>query len=382
MYRTISLKLAMTKDEELLLQDLQRAFSEACQSLVPVVVEERCWNRFTMHNLVYSSLREKTPLGSQMSCNVIFAVCKAYQSQVSLGHIKKDKPVPKLGFRAAAVHFDKRTYSFTKQGQLSLYTLSKRIKVSFSLGEKQRMLFESGKQKEAELIYKRGCWYFNLVLEIPRQTKIEAEYNIVSRPILGVDVGENNLAATSTGKVFEGGVLRHTRDRYLARRRRLQSNGTQSAKQLLCKVSGKERRHVQYTNHVVSKAIIKEAVAIGASTIVLEDLTDIREHIKSGKRIRSRLHRWPFRQLQQFVVYKAEEFGIGVCFVNPAYSSVTCSNCLSTGQRRKHCFTCSCCGLRAHADCNASRNLARIGMSADAPRAAVSRPNVDALRVP
>jgi len=122
------------------------------------------------------------------------------------------------------VHFDKRTYSFTKQGKLSLYTLSKRIKVSFSLGEKQRELFKLGIAKEAELIYRKGCWYFNLVLEIPHQ--IQSEPKEVVRTVLGVDVGENNLAATSTGKVFGGGHLRHTRDRYLAKRRRLQSNGT------------------------------------------------------------------------------------------------------------------------------------------------------------
>jgi putative transposase len=198
---------------------------------------------------------------------------------------------------------------------------------------------------------------------------------------MGVDVGENNLAATSTGKIFGGAQLRYKRDCFLAHRRRLQSNGTQSSKQKLCKVSGREARHVKHVNHEISKAIIAEAQLIGASLIVLEDLTNIRERIRAKKRERSRLHRWPFRQLQQFVAYKAENAGIEVMYVDPAYTSITCSNCQGLGERRKHQFRCSC-GLLAHADCNASRNLARIAVSADIARAKVSWPNVDTICVP
>ncbi|TLZ11256.1 MAG: transposase, partial [Gammaproteobacteria bacterium] len=59
----------------------------------------------------------------------------------------------------------------------------------------------------------------------------------------------------------------------------------------------------------------------------------------------------------------------------PAYSSQTCSACGQLGTRRKHRFECSC-GLRAHADLNASRNLARIGETAVSPRAVVNTPDV------
>ena len=37
--------------------------------------------------------------------------------------------------------------------------------------------------------------------------------------------------------------------------------------------------------------------------IILEDLTHIRERIKANLRVRVRLHRWPFRELQQMIVY-------------------------------------------------------------------------------
>jgi putative transposase len=199
---------------------------------------------------------------------------------------------------------------------------------------------------------------------------------------MGVDIGENNLAATSTGKIFSGKRLRFERDCFLAERRRLQSNGTQSAKQKLCKISGRETRHVKHVNHEVSAAIIAEAKRSGVSLIVLEDLTDIRERIRAKKRERSRLHRWPFQQLQEFICYKAENAGIEVRVCNPAYTSHTCANCLMMGKRKKHQFRCESCGLLAHADCNASRNLARIAVSADITRATVSWPNVGTICVP
>lgn len=376
MLRTIPIKLSVTPKQFALLEDLQKAFSNACNDTVPDVIENKCWNRVALHTLVYHKLRMNHLLGSQMTCNAIFAVCKAYKAQQALRKIVKDKAIPKISFRKASVHFDKRTYSFTKNGELSLYTLEGRIKVSFTMGTYQKKLFNLGVPKEAELICKKGVWYFNLVIEISDPVKVE------NGIIMGVDVGENNLAATSTGKILGGEKLRDKRDRFLSLRRRLQSNGTQSSKQKLCKVSGKEARHVKHVNHEMSKTIITEAKRVGASMIVLEDLTDIRNRIRGKKRERSRLHRWPFRQLQQFISYKAENAGIIVKYVNPSYTSLTCSNCIAIGKRRKHQFKCDCCGILAHADCNASRNLVRIAVSADIARAKVSWPDVDTICVP
>lgn len=369
MLKTIILKLKATDEQALALSVLQSAYSDACNRLVPIVVENRCWNRVALHNFAYSGLRESTPLGSQMCCNAIFSVCKAYKSQKALRKIKKDS-VPEINFGRTSVHFDKRTYSF-KGSLLSLYTLTGRIKVQWAAGKHQATLFDGGTPKEAELVSKNGNWFFNLVLEFPEVEPVE------SKTVLGVDVGENNLAATSTGRLFGGGDLRHRRDKHLSFRSRLQSNGSQSAKQTLSQVSGKEQRRVKQTNHEVSKAIVEEAKSLEVGKIVLEDLTHIRKNIKAGKRIRTRLHRWAFRQLQTFVEYKAQAVGIDVEYVNPAYTSQTCSLCGSLGNRNKHLFTCEC-GFRAHADINASRNLARIGCSIELPRAAVDQPNVAA----
>jgi IS605 OrfB family transposase len=289
-----------------------------------------------------------------MVCNAIFAVCKAYRAKT----ISKNEIVPIIQFRKArSVHFDKRTYTI-KGNVLSLYTLQGRIRVEMQMGEFQKELLSFGTPKEAELTCRNGRWYFHLVLDLPDPPLSEKS------GMLGVDLGENVLAAVSSGKLYGGGQVRHEREQFLSKRRCLQSNGSHSAKQLLKKISGKEARCMKHINHTVSRQIVREAIDTQAGVIVLEDLTHIRKRIKTGKKVRSRLHRWSFHQLQTMIQYKAESHGLQILYINPAYSSQTCSLCGQTGERNRRLFKCSC-GNQQHSDLNASRNLCRFAQSID-----------------
>ena len=369
MKRTISIRLETSKEESEKLLTLRESFLSVCNQLTLTVMENRCWNRVALHNLSYSEIRKSSPLGSQMVCNAIFAVCKAYKSR----NIVKDEVMPQIRFhKNRSVHFDKRTYSI-KGDRLSLYTLEGRITVKMRVGAFQQSYFSQGIPKEAELTFKKGHWYFNLVLDLPDPLFTE------HTTVLGVDLGENNLAAISSGQIFGGGKIRHERDQFLAKRRALQSNGSQSAKQLQKKISGREMRRMKQINHEVSKQIVKEAIKQDAGVIALENLTNIRKRIKGGKRIRTRLHRWAFAQLQTFIQYKAEASGVRIVFVNPAYSSQTCSSCGALGVRERHTFKCSC-GNQQHSDLNASRNLCRFALSLGSTTCAVNRTQVAARR--
>ena len=370
MKRTISIKLATSPEQNERLTLLQQAFARACNALVSFAVETKCTNRVKLHHLGYYITREIVPdLGSQMTCNAVAAVIQSYKSLLSNNPEFKKTDWPTITFReTGSVHFDKRTYSI-KGHVLSLFTTQGRIIVPMKLGEFQRNFLETGIPKEAELVYRKGKFFFNLVLDLPEVAKRETGI------VAGVDLGENNIAAISSGKLFGGGKLRHDRDKFLALRGRLQRNGSQSARQLLCKVSGREARHVKHVNHEVSKGIVAEAVRNECGTITMEDLTNIRKRMKAGKRVRSRLHRWAWAQLQTFIAYKAEAAGLRVEFVNPAYTSQTCSECGCLGTRVKHRFSCTC-GSLAHSDLNASRNLAKLGATAVASTGAVNRPNV------
>lgn len=365
MKRTISIRLDTTSVQSNALSELQQVYHSACNQIVPDVITNRCWNRVALHKFVYSKIRGTSPLGSQMVCNAIYSVCKAYQAKSVL----PKEEIPQICFRKGrSVHFDKRTYSI-KNETISLYTLGKRIKVPMRFGPFQKTYFSQGIPKEAELICKKGKWYFNLVLDLPDPI-LQDNPNL-----FGVDLGENNVYATSSGKICSGGKIRYERDQFLAKRRALQSNGSESAKQLLQKISGREGRRMKHVNHELSKEIIQEAIEQKAGVIVLEDLTNIRKRIKAGKRVRTRLHRWGFRQLQTFIQYKAEARGLCVLYVNPAYSSQECSVCGSLGVRERHLFKCSC-GNQQHADWNASRNLCRFALGTLEATCAVNRTQV------
>ena len=151
--------------------------------LAPVVRQYRCWNRVALHKQVYSQLRADTPLGSQMCCNAIFSVCKAYKSQKQLGRIRKGAEAPVIRFDRASIHYDQRTYSL-KGDTVSLYTLTGRVVVSLRMGARQRRILESGIAKEAELVLRGGRWFFHWVVESQEPKPLACG------PAMGVDVGE------------------------------------------------------------------------------------------------------------------------------------------------------------------------------------------------
>jgi IS605 OrfB family transposase len=294
MKRTVSIKLAPTPEQAQALSELQAEFSKACNLVVPFARDNRCWNRVALHHLAYYSVRAATELGSQMVCNAVKAVADAYK----VLKLKKSDDVPTSHFKpTGSIHFDARTYSI-RGDILSLYSLQGRQLVKMMLGDFQATYLAAGKPKEAMLVHKGCQWYFNLVLDLPDVVPFNGG------GVMGCDVGENVLISTSTGKLIGGGQLRHHRNTFRRLRRRLQANGSESARQLLKKISGREARHVTHVNHQASKAIVEEAINSGTSTIVMEDLTHIRKRIKGNKRMRTRLHRWAWAELQRFVLYK------------------------------------------------------------------------------
>jgi hypothetical protein len=106
-----------------------------------------------------------------------------------------------------------------------------------------------------------------------------------------VDVGRRYLAVETDlpnkSKFYSGKEARHKANRYQKARKTLQCKGTRSATRRLIAISGRERRFTADVNHRISKQIAKPN-----SLIALENLTGIRDRIKSrtGKRA-SKKHR-------------------------------------------------------------------------------------------
>jgi putative transposase len=120
-------------------------------------------------------------------------------------------------------------------------------------------------------------------------------------------------------------------------------------KPLLAKYSGRERRRVEDVYHKVANQIVGEAKELKASTIVLEELVNIRKRIKRSKAVNGRLNRWSFRRLQKIIEYKARLSGLMVVYLNAKDTSSLCPICgekLSpNGYRRMRCLRCGMEGI-------------------------------------
>jgi putative transposase len=202
------------------------------------------------------------------------------------------------------------------------------------------------------------------------QIEVDDEYAYISVTVMekeivepshyiGVDLNATGHAAVVgdpvSGKVWKlGKQCQHVHTKYKNTRRRLQKKGKY---RMVKKIKDRESRIVRYLNHKMSRKIVEIAKATG-SGIKLEQLEGIRKNKKQAKSFRYSLNSWSFYQLRQFVEYKAKLQGIAVAYIEPAYTSKTCSKCGRIGNRNGKSFKCPTCGHVENADANASFNIA------------------------
>uniref|UniRef100_UPI001CCA2F87 RNA-guided endonuclease InsQ/TnpB family protein n=1 Tax=Oscillatoria salina TaxID=331517 RepID=UPI001CCA2F87 len=221
-------------------------------------------------------------------------------------------------------------------------------------------------------LHRDGNWYVHIQLKdnVPEPTKSDSA--------IGVDFGRREIAVTSSGQSWSGKSIQHKRDKFSRVRTSLQkkaSQGTRSTRrrcrQVLKRLSGREKRFQAWLNHNISKAIITEAKQL-QKLVAIEDLTGIRERTNKkprNKTERRRSNSWAFYQLRSFLEYKGIKEGVEIIAIPPAYTSQTCHKCLHLGIRGGKSFRCpnSQCQHHGDADLNASRVIAIWGCSVNQP---------------
>jgi len=127
----------------------------------------------------------------------------------------------------------------------------------------------------------------------------------------------------------------------------------------LNKTKTRERKQFKSALHAICRQIVSFAETLG---------TGIKfERLFSSRYARPKTASDPymfsfengsFFTLQQLVERRAQQRGIDVIYVNPAYTSQRCSRCGHFGRRSRKHFECPHCGFVAHADVNAAFNIA------------------------
>ncbi len=132
---------------------------------------------------------------------------------------------------------------------------------------------------------------------------------------------------------------------------------TRSRKALQAQTEAKQRDML----HKVSCAVIEEAQAMEAGTIVIGDVRDVADKTKETKRLsrenRQKISNWPHGQLRQYLTCKAAAVGIAVELINEAYTSKTCPACGHLNKPKGRHYACSHCGYVGHRDNVGSTNI-------------------------
>ena len=367
--RTICCTLRVHPDDAAVLRTTQAAFNAAASWCATVAWDQGITNTTTLHHQVYRETRARFGLGAQLAC---CARIKAMEA-VTAGRARGATTCPT--FRpTSSIRYDARSFSLRPHELVSLNTLQGRITAGLVLGAFQRQCLadRAWTVGGAELICRNGTWYLHLTQSQP------APALHPTSDAMGCDFGIVNLCTTDDGTVYSGAAVQRVRTKRFKHRQRLQKRGTRNAKRRLRTLAGKERRFQKDVNHGISKALV--ATARGTcKALRLEDLTHIRHRteatVRHGQR---RAHSaWAFRQLRDFVRYKAQQAGVRVDVVDPRNTSRRCFVCGHTEKaNRKNQATFQCqnpsCGHMAAADVNAARNIAVW--------AAVSQPSAPILR--
>lgn len=359
--KTIQLKIIDVDND---LVETMKKYSEGMNYVSEVVFQNgKVIPARKLQGLVYSHLRERIGLKSQVSCNIPRQVAGSYKTLVEQIKCKKTKWQQLIYTPSSMTLSYKRDYTI-KEDSVSITTFSSGRKTyQIQNYDYAKQYFKEPWKFAASKVVKHdnGNYYFHLTVS----QEIEEPVIEQASTFMGIDVGINYLAVASTTdkkcKFFAGGEIKNKRNIYSKMRARLQSKGTLSAKRVMKRLSGKEQRFMKDVNHCISKSIIKFAVQENVSVIGLEDLTNIRENTngKLHKKQRYLHNSWAFRQLQSFIEYKAKQVGIIVEYINPEYTSQTCNRCnhISKNNRKGLRFHCEACGFEMNADLNASRNI-------------------------
>jgi putative transposase len=361
--------------------------NEACSWLAKQAFDLGVFGQFPLHRRFYSELRQRFGLQSQQAVRVVAQVAHTFatlKANLAKRHARQatrhardvaaaraqGKTPPEAPPKAllccptfrpdSAFPFDARL--FTLRPASSEVSVAgpegKRVVVPFVVAKPQRpLLLDPTRVGEADLTLRDGQLYLYLSCQLDEGEAVKVER------FLGVDKGVVNLATDSDGRRYTGAHVERVRLKYHHLRQQLQACGSKSARRALKTIGGKEARFRRLENHRIANQIVATAQGTGRG-LALEDLRGIRDRITVTKAQRARISGWSFRQLDQFVLYKALANNVPVVFVDPRDTSRTCPmpGCRhvdAANRPSRDVFRCVKCGHEREADWVGAENISQ-----------------------
>lgn len=359
---TAKVQIVVLDTDKVLLNKTMSVYCDACNYVSNYVFRTHDLKQFSLNKVLYSTLREKFGLKSQMAQSVFKTVIARYktilENQNEWIRPSFKKPQYDLVWN--------RDYSLT-QNCFSVNTLNGRVKLPyFTEGMSKYFDHSIYKFGTAKLVSKHGKYF----LYIPVTYDVEKSNLSDICNVVGIDRGINFVVATydsnHTSGFVSGKTIKQKRANYSKLRKELQMRHTPSSRRRLKAVGHRENRWMQDINHQVSKALVESNPK--HTLFVLEDLTGIRnatERVKTKDRYVS--VSWSFYDLEQKLIYKAKQNQSSTIKVDPRYTSQCCPVCghseKSNRNKKIHLFTCKNCGYKSNDDRIGAMNLYRMGIN-------------------
>ena len=355
-------QISVDADSKVLLDETMSVYSNACNYVSDYVFRTHNLKQFSLNKMLYSMLREKFELKSQMAQSVFKTVIARYKTI-----LENQKRWVQPSFKKPQYDLVwNRDYSLT-QNCFSVNTLNGRVKLPyFAKGMSKYFDHAIYKFGTAKLVNKCGKYF----LHIPVTYDVgESDISDICN-VVGIDRGINFVVATYDSKhksgFVSGGAIKQKRVHYSKLRKELQKRQTSSARRRLKTIGQRENRWMQDVNHCVSKALVKNNPK--HTLFVLEDLSGVR-NATERVRIKDRYVSvsWSFYDLEQKLIYKAKQNQSTVIKINPRYTSQCCPICghIEKANRNKkiHLFACKNCGYKSNDDRIGAMNLYRMGIN-------------------
>lgn len=347
------------------LRETAYTFSRAVQHGLDIAKQEHISSRVRLHKSVYYAAREYNLQSdyARMAVNATVSLARSYyrlrkvQRHVSFPRINGSQGIG-LGINAYKIiqtngRFVLRV-STNKHHSYYWFPLCVPVRYRY------RMSLVYG---DAKLFQRGKDWYVSLPIRTTTTPPVcDGEHTFI-----GIDLGiVRHATVTFPDHVvfFNGKPARQKREHLANLRRRYQEHRrTDRVRQQ----KGKETRWMTDLNHKTSRRIVDLATLYSNPVIVLERLDGICSRVHGSKKFNRMIASWTFRQLIDFIKYKAAREQIPVFFCDPRNTSKTCPKCghaTRSNRPDQSRFRCVNCNYQANADYVAATNISAQGLYA------------------
>lgn len=303
----------------------------------------------TLRKFDYNKLiKGKYSVHSQVAQNVSDRVHKAFQN---FFRRVKDKSCRKKGFpryksRVCSLTFPQSGFKLLSNKRLRLCKIGS-IPIVLHRVPKGKIKTLTIKQNKA------GQWHAIFSCELP---DVQIKHSSIEK--VGIDVGIENLATLSNGKVISNPrhlIKSESRLKFLQRRVSRKNKGSRNRGKAIHRLAV---QHLKVSNqrsdflHKISKKLTTKYNAIVVENLNIKNMLGnhcLAKHIGDAS----------WNMLIQMLSYKAVTCGGQIIKVSARNTSKTCSKCGTKVDMplAKRKFICPSCGFVCHRDLNASNNI-------------------------